>query len=371
MIKGDTVMYDVIISGYYGFDNSGDDAILAAIIDNLRDLRPDLKIVILSKNPARTKSAYGVDAVDRFNLFEVVRAIKNARLFINGGGNLIQDITSTRSLMYYLFTIHLAKKLGLKVMLYANGIGPVDRKISRALTSRVIDRVDMITLREEASLQELKSLGITRPEIVVTADPALGLQPADSREVAALWAQEGIETDRPMVGFSIRKWEGYGRYSVMIAELADHMVKTCGIRPVFIPMHFPDDLDVALDIVSKMKEKAAVIKNKYNVSQTLGMIDQMEMVLGMRLHALIYAVSLQVPVIGLIYDPKVEGFLEYVGQPSAGHVRELEAGALKKLAAAVWQDRSAIKAQLAARNGELKRKARQNAEIAVRLLESQ
>lgn len=368
-IEGDKLMYDVIISGYYGFDNSGDDAILMAIIDNLRSIRQDLRIVILSKKPDKTKSAYGVDAVDRFNLFEVLRVMKNAKLFINGGGTLITDITSTRSLMYYLATIHLAKKMGLKVMLYANGIGPVSGKINRMLTSLVINQVDVITLREDASQNELDSLGITKPEIIVTADPALGLIPADSTETGTLWAREGIETDLPMVGFSIRKWEGYEKYSSIIAELADYMVQTFGVKPVFIPMHFPSDLDVSLDIASKMREKAAVIKNRYNVTQTLGMINQMEMILGMRLHALIYAVSLQVPVIGLIYDPKVEGFLQYVNQPSAGHVKDLESAAVKRLVDEIWRSRSGIKTQLAAQNVELKRKARQNAEIAVRLLE--
>ncbi len=369
--EGDELMYDIIISGYYGFDNSGDDAILMAIIDNLRSLRQDLRIVILSKNPEKTRSAYGVDAVDRFNLFEVLRVMKNAKLFINGGGTLITDITSTRSLMYYLATIHLARKKGLKVMLYANGIGPVRGKLNRMLTSRVINQVDVITLREEASRKELDSLDITRPEIAVTADPALWLQPSPPEEIRSLWEQESITSELPMVGFCIRKWEGYDKYSNTIAGLADYMVRTFGVKPVFIPMHFPGDLDVALDIASKMTEKAAVMKNRYSVAQTLGMINQMEMVLGMRLHALIYAVSLQVPVIGLIYDPKVEGFLQYVNQPSAGHVKVLELETVKKLSAEIWEKRSQIKAQLALQNVQLKEKAYHNARIAIRLLDNQ
>ena len=98
-------MYDVMISGYYGFNNSGDDAILLAIINDLRKIKNDIRIVVLSKNPKDTAANYGVDSIDRFNIFEVMRTMGKTKLFLNGGGNLIQDVTSTRTLMNYLTTI--------------------------------------------------------------------------------------------------------------------------------------------------------------------------------------------------------------------------------------------------------------------------
>jgi len=367
--KGDKPMYDVMISGYYGFGNSGDDAILLAIIENLRKIKKDIRIVVLSKNPKDTASIYGVDSIDRFNLFKVISTMKKTRLFLNGGGNLIQDVTSTRSLVYYLTTIYLAKLMGLKVMLYANGIGPVAKRTNRYFTSKIIDRVDIITLREEASGLELKSLGVRKPEIRVTADPALGLEPAGSEEIEKLLQKEGIPADTPLIGFSIRKWRGYEAYSRIIAQVADYIEETYNVKSVFIPLHFPSDLAVAEDIASKMKHAPFILRNIYETDKILGIMKRMDLVLGMRLHALIYSVSLSVPVIGLIYDPKVQGFLEYVNQPWAGNVADLDLDSLKKLIDEVWSNKKEISQQLEKGNRLLKQKAYENAEIAIKLLE--
>jgi L-malate glycosyltransferase len=362
-------MYDVMISGYYGFNNSGDDAILLAIIDNLRSIKKDIRIVVLSKNPKDTAKNYAVDSIDRFNLLEVIKTMKRTKLFLNGGGNLIQDVTSTRSLMYYLSTIYLAKLIGLKVMLYANGIGPVSKSSNRYFTSRIINRVDVITLREEASSLELAALGIKNPEIIVTADPALGLEPACVEEIQSIFDQEEISDDRPLIGFSIRKWAGYDSYSKTIAQAADYMEEKYNVKSIFIPMHFPSDLSVAEDIASKMKHAPFILRNSYGIDKTLGIMKKLDMVLGMRLHALTYSVSLSVPLIGLIYDPKVQGFLEYVKQPSAGNVADLDLESLKKLIDDVWLNKAAIALQLKEGNHILKQKAYENAEIAIALLE--
>ena len=361
-------MYDILISGYYGFENSGDDAILMAILDNLRTYKKDIKILVLSKNPEETKRIYGVDTADRYNLNEVIKAIKSSRLFLTGGGNLIQDETSTRSLMYYLATIWMAKKLGLKVMLYSNGIGAIGKKANRLITSRIVNKVDVITLREEKSLKEIKSLNITKPQVIVTADPAFTLTPCKDEEASSILAAEGIIKDKPLIGVSIRKWKNFQGYLKQVAEASDYMIEKLGVQPVFIPMHYPHDVEICHRVASMMKHKAIIIENKYSVSQTLGIIKNMDMIIGMRLHALIYGASLQVPVLGLIYDPKVEGFLEYINQPSAGNVEDLNYEHLIKSIENVWDNRQQIKEELIVTKQLLMGKALQNAEIAIELL---
>ena len=362
-------MYDVMISGYYGFNNSGDDAILFAIIDNLRKIKKDIRIVVLSKNPKDTAAKYSVDSIDRFNLFKVIGTMRKTRLFLNGGGTLITDITSTRSLMYYLATIYLAKQNGLKVMMYANGVGPISKSLNRYFTSKILNLVDVITLREEASGLELEALGIRKPEIIVTADPALGLDAASSSEVEQIFSKEKIPADKPLIGFFIRKWTGYDEYSQVLAKAADYMTETYNAKPVFIPLHFPSDLAIAKDIASKMQQQPLIFEEMYSVDKLLGIMKRLELVIGMRLHALIYSVSLSVPVIGLIYDPKVQGFLEYVDQPSAGNVTELNYESLIRLMDQVWSNRSTVAEQLKAGNPQLRQKAFANAEIAISLLE--
>ena len=98
---------DVMISGYYGFHNSGDDSILKAMVDSLRSARPGIRILAMSNDPAETKAVYGIDAIHRFDLLGICRYLRKTRLLISGGGSLIQDVTSDKSLAYYLGIIFL------------------------------------------------------------------------------------------------------------------------------------------------------------------------------------------------------------------------------------------------------------------------
>jgi polysaccharide pyruvyl transferase CsaB len=360
--------YDVIISGYYGFKNIGDDAMLMGIIDSLKKYKSDVRAIVLSKDPVETKKLYGVDSIKRTSLGSVFKAMKNAKLFIYGGGNIIQDNTSTRSLFYYLGSIWLAKLMGLKVMFYANGIGPLNKKINMKLTKQIMNQVDTITLREKLSLEALICLGVDKPRIVLTADPALTVEMEPSTNIDKTFSKEGIELSGPYVGFSLRQWQGREKYEEVIAKTADYMIDKYGIKPVFIPMHNPGDLIVIESVVSKMKGKGYVIRKKYDVSQTMGIISKMEFLIGMRLHALIFAASLGIPIIGLVYEPKIEGFLQYVNQPSAGYVQHLEFDKLKELVDEFWHKRSEIAEQLKKDIIILKQKAFDSARIAVDLI---
>jgi len=364
--------YDAIISGYYGSGNIGDDAILTSIVNDLRTYKNDIRLLVMSRNPLETKKAYGIDSISRTSLTGILCAMKRSSLFINGGGSLIQDITSTRSLIYFLGTIWLAKKFRLKVMFYANGIGPVNKPDNRRLTQRIVNRVDVITLRENQSFEELSNLNISKPRIIVTADPALTIEPADSKEVGRIFDLEGIDRKGPFVGISARGWGEYQGYKDVIAAAADYMIEKYGVKCIFIPMHFPGDLAVTECISRRMKNGSFIIRNRYSGSSILGIIKRMEMLVGMRLHALIFAASAGVPMIGLEYEKKVGGFLEYINQAeqaSAGHVESLDPEALKGIIDNTWAARAQIRNHLAKITPELKDKALQNARIAVELIE--
>ncbi len=362
-------MYDIMISGYYGFKNSGDDAILMAIINNLRSHKEKVKILVLSKNPEETKKIYNVDSINRFNFYKIIKAMKKTRLFINGGGSLIQDITSTRSLYYYLSLIKLAQIMNVKVMVYANGIGPINKKNNRKTCKKVLNKVELITLREESSLIELKKLAITNPKIKITADPAITLEPVCEQTVNKMLKNEGITNITNLVAFSIREWKGHEKYIDTIANLADYMVEKYKITPVFIPMHHPKDLRIAKEIIKKMKHKAKVIEARYDVNAKIGLMTKMDLLIGMRLHALIFAASVGVPIIGLAYEPKVEGFLESVNQISAGHVTKLDYNKLIEIIDKVWENKEKIHNELQEAVILLKEKALYNAKMAIDLLE--
>ena len=356
---------DIIISGYYGLGNSGDEALLKSIVDNLKKLAPDIKITAMSGNAEHTRRTYGIDTVGRFNPFAVLKKMVGAKMLVSGGGSLIQDATSTKSLLYYLAIIAAAKFFGLKVMLYANGMGPIsDKNVPRV--TRTLNKVDLITLRENISLKEIERCHITGPRVEVTADPAYLLEPCPQERARELMTEFGAE--KAPVAISVREWRGAGPdFEEQIARTADMLAKQ-GYTPLFFPMQMARDLPVSLRIVEKMEARAAVISNELSVSEMLGVVRECGAVIGMRLHSLIFASAVNVPMIGIIYDPKIKGSMEYMNQRRYIEAAEVTADKLFAMAVDCLENSAAIKARLEKENAELRRKAEMNAVLALKLL---
>lgn len=360
--------YDIAILGYYGYRNSGDEAILKSIVHSLLKRDPDLSLVVLSRKPAETLRNNEVTAVNRFNLCHVIKVMKQSRLFLAGGGNLIQDNTSTRSIVYYLFMLRLAKRCKVKTMLFANGIGPINRRINWRSAAQVLDRLDAITLREPISYDELKKMGVTKPPIRITSDPAILLNPVPAEEVDRIMTAEGIPSDKPLIGISVRKWADLS-YLDKIAALGDYCVDRFGAHPVFIPMQHPSDLNVCEAIIKRMNHKASLIRNIYQPEELLGFIQRLTLMIGMRLHSLIYASNQTVPVLGLVYEPKVDAFLKEVAQPSAGTPLNMDFEQVCRLLDDLWYNREAMREKLAKARERLVELAQQNVDVALGLLE--
>lgn len=363
---------NVLLSGYYGFDNSGDDAILKAIVSDIRKKNRDIDIKVLSKNPEKTERMYSVKAINRFKLKEVYSAMKNADLFISGGGSLLQDITSTRSLLYYLALMKLAKFLRKPVMVYANGIGPIDGRMNRHFTRKILNRVDLITLRDESSrvfvVDELK---VKNKKIKVTADPVFTLQPSDEERVNQIFKSEDIPKDKKIIGISVRKWKLASNLTETMAKSIDEILKKYDVNVVLVPMHYPEDLEISEDINKLVTEAGSyVLKDKYPVEDIMGVINEFEMIVAMRLHSLIYAATMEVPMVGLSYDPKIEGILKSLSMEKILDVETFQVGELIDSIDYVWNNLDEIKGVLIHQDAELKRKALSNVEMALDLLEN-
>ena len=166
-------MYNILISGYYGFNNIGDESILRTVIDNLREKLPDVEITVLSQSPARTAEKYAVKAAQRMNLWDIFRSVWRCDMLLSGGGSLLQDATSSRSILYYLFILRLAQLLGKRTFIYSQGIGPINAPRNRRLTASVLRRADGIVVRDSKSRDLLLELGVPDLLIHVTADPVI------------------------------------------------------------------------------------------------------------------------------------------------------------------------------------------------------
>ena len=322
----------VLICGAYGKGNAGDDAILKAILAQLKAIDRDMPIYVMSHDPAQTRLCYHVGSVHVFDPFAFWPLMRKAKLFVSGGGSLIQNETSTRSLNYYLTTIRMAHAAGCRVMMYGCGIGPVSGEANRRHTARILNRcVDRITLREDLSRRELADMGVTKPKITVTADPALLLQPASGGAVDSYFLSNDLDPDGKYAMFVLRPWKNLSQHLQAIVDTADYVNKTYGLTPVFVALEPTRDLEINRTAASMLTCRTVVLPAPRDEQLTIGMMQKMRVIVSMRLHALIFASSVGAPLAAISYDPKVTGFMAYLGQQHCMELADVTKPALCQL----------------------------------------
>lgn len=354
--------YGVVICGAYGRGNAGDDGILLSMIRQLRRQDPDVPITVLSRRPRETSRMTGVRSIPIFNLFAAGRVMKRSQLYISGGGSLIQDATSSRSLWFYLASMRQARRAGCKVMMYGCGVGPVSHPANRRLAGRTIEKnVDLITLRDENSLDTLRSFGVENPEIHVTADPAL-LLGRDDAAADRYFRHNGLEAGEKYCMFCLRPWGG-SEHAEVFARAAEYAWEKYGMKPLFYPMEPRLDLEFSRQTAMNCKAPNQVLPPLETAEEICALVDRVDVVVSMRLHSLIFACSQDTPVVGVAYDPKVSGFMDYLGQKNYVALEDVTA---EKLCALI--DRAVEHTCDPERAERLREKAEQNGILAARYL---
>ena len=358
------------ISGSYGGLNLGDEAILTCAVEEVRRTVTDAEIVVFSRNAAHTKAAHAVDRVvepRQLNREEIGPEIRRLDLLLLGGGGLLFDGEVQR----YLREVQLAHELGVPTATYAVGVGPLDGEESRRAVAGALSRFDAVTVRELRARRLLEEIGVTRP-IAVTADPALLLTPQPFSE--EMLQKEGISRRRHLVGFSVREPGGAAPdlreidYHSLVANAADFMADRLDADLLFVPME-RGDIRHSHAVIARMAlaERAFVLRGEYGPREILGLMDHLDMVVGMRLHFLIFAAIARLPLIPLPYAAKVGGFLDDLGLP-ARVLREQHAGRLLASIDHSWDHRHTLRNTLEQRVPDLQRRARESMEIARRAL---
>ena len=323
----------VTVCGAYGRGNAGDEAILRSILAEIREADPDVPVCVVSRRPKETRMLHRVQAIHTFDLFGFRRLCRRTKLYLNGGGSLIQDATSRRSLWFYLFTLRAAKRRSVPVVMYGCGIGPVTRRGDRGLAAKTISRcADVITLREESSLTELKELGVSGPEVLLAADPSLTLPAAGPEETEGLMLAAGLEPAGDYAAFILRPWPGFEEKAAAFARAADGLCEKNGLRPVFLAIDRVKDVRAAELVAGQMKTEAVLLREPYGAEAMAGLLSRMRVVISMRLHGLIFAAGQGTPLVGVVYDPKVRSFLRYIGQERDIDLQDVTAEKLTELA---------------------------------------
>lgn len=302
----------IAISGYYGFGNAGDEAVLAGMLKAMRhasDITAD-DIAVLSGNPSSTASEHGVRAVPRAAMAQVKEAIRSADVLISGGGSLLQDVTSFRSLVYYLWVIRIAHRLRRPVAVYAQGIGPLRRPVSRWMVRRSLAGAAAISVRDEGSASTLRAIGLQRSDIRVTADPAFALDvPLDTQRTPV--PNAGSKASSPTVGIAPRPWPGFD--SERIAAATARGLSRRGITIALIPMQDPRDEALCAAAAGLSDGSAAHVICHGQYAGALAACSGVDVLIGMRLHALIMGAICGAAPVGVSYDPKVAALMGGLG----------------------------------------------------------
>ena len=365
-------MYNILISGYYGFDNIGDESILRTLIMSLREKIPDCSLTVLSHNPASTREKYGVEAVERMSPGAILRAVRQCDMLISGGGSLLQDVTSSKSIHYYLFIIRLAKLLGKKVFIYSQGIGPIDHAFNRRATARALKKADGIVVRDERSAKLLEQIGLPQERIVITADPVIRMKRPDRTVGREILARAGIKKDgRLTVGWAIREKNRDSTFVREITECIRWLRENYDAESVLIPFHYEEDREVCSVIAERTNGAAKCLSEKYLSEDMLSIIGNMDVLVGVRLHSMIYAAIMGVPIIGVSYDPKCTAFLNSVGLDSLSTRETFSAEAFKAEFARVLETGKEQTATVAENMRRLQKELDTNEEMIRDIMEGQ
>lgn len=371
-------VYRVGILGSYGGMNLGDEAILQCIVQELRRSVP-VEITVFSRNPEDTLERHRVERaipVRSLSRQEIMPEIERLDLFLFGGGGILFDA----DIRGYLREVMLAHELGVPVMVYAIGAGPLREAQSQALVRQALNRAAVVTVRDREAHKVLEDAGVHR-EIKVTADPAFLLQPEPLPRSSL--HKEGITNTRRLVGISVREPGPAApdisaeHYHSLLANAADYVVDRLDADLVFVPME-PQTLDLQHShaIISKMAcaRRATVLKGDYSSGQILSLVGRFRFALGMRLHFLMFAAMQHVPFVALPYAGKVLGFLEQLEalqQPFHRlPLQQVNTGQLIAYIDRSWDLRRELEARISQYLPPLHERARETNRLAVKLLQS-
>lgn len=282
-------MKKILISGYYGFDNFGDEAILGVLINHLRGN----DITVLSSNPEKTGRTHNVNSLNSFNPKLIVERLPKFDMLISGGGSLLQNVTSNKSLFYYCGLINIMASLKKDVVIFAQGIGPVKGFWGKLIVKSALKKCKYISVRDVKSQELLKSWGI---ESNLVCDPIFDLNlptPKRTRKV----------------GIQLRK------FASLTDELFDEIIKQVALRfsdreIELICFQDSEDEGISKVFLNKLKKKnptinANIIKNLTN-KEVIEKVSEYDYLIGMRFHACLLGLKYGIKTLAISYDPKVE-----------------------------------------------------------------
>lgn len=355
-----------LISGYYGFGNVGDEALLQILVAQLKTRYPLAAIDALSATPDETAHELGIAATPRWDQGAVRDAIAAADVVLSGGGGLFQNATSLKSLLYYAGIVRAALRAGKKTMVFAQSVGPLDFFGKQALRE-CCKGLTLATVRDERSRALLAPL-VPTAEVVRTADLAFLYDPPEPPPDLAD-AGLGAASD-PLVLVCARKTAHFNDGVAVLAAAVDRLTERYGARVAFVPFGGTPDAEAATAIIRKCRTKPMLVALD-GVDEIAAAIARARFVVGVRLHALIFAIRFGVPFLYVPYDPKVSGLIDdvrYPLDPLWAPGARTAPGRTEALVDDAWSRRDELAVRLARASAEQRGLAERNFEVLAELM---
>ena len=296
----------VLLCGYYGEHNLGDDALLATL---LALLPPSCRAVVTAQDQHQVREQFGVATCPRGQPVRVLLALVRARVLVLGGGSLLQDNTSRRSLFYYAGLILAARLMGRPVLLWGHGLGPLNACSSRLLARLSLHLAQGITWRDEQSAAMAAAWGIHAP---VGRDPVWSLPQRHNIHI----------TDGPTAGAICLCWRptpllnADGWHQLENQVIAD--AERYGSPVYLVPFHARQDTSLLRSCAVRFQAAGLVCRfwrppTPWHFMKGLAPV---RLVVAMRLHGVILAAMADRPLLALSYDPKVNAAATAMAIPS-------------------------------------------------------
>ncbi len=281
----------VMLSGYYGFENFGDELILSVLVSALKQW--DIQPIILSEHPKETEKTFQVESMPRMELHHIWSRMGEIDAFISGGGGLFQDATGPASPIYYGGLIEMARWRGLPIAFFGQGIGPLNTMLGEFLTKRALSNSDLIAVRDIKSHALVQELIQQKSNLI--ADPVWAWQPQSSLKSLP---KQGI-------GISIRPWAELGNDG--IDQIGEFLVRISNIQNIGVNLI---DCQAGFDILplarlEQFLKSRQIPYHWFSGANVLQGIAQSEAVIAMRFHVALVAAQMNIPLMALSYDPKV------------------------------------------------------------------
>lgn len=293
-----------VLCGYYGKGNSGDEALLATLLQMLPE---SVTPIVLSGNPEQTRQQYGVEVCDRNNSLAILSAFKDANAFIFGGGSLIQDSTSALSPVYYAGLMGLAQQMGLTTVAWSQGIGPLNRALTRWMARQTFSGCSEVSVRDGGSAQQLKDWNV---DCLLAPDPVWALD-AIPYEPLELPSPRIAVCLRPHPSLTPERLSRIGKALVSLQE-------SSGASILLLPFQPVQDRAIAQQLKAQIKDRAhgpCQIIEVEDPRYLKGIFQQVDMTISMRLHGLIMAAAEGNRCYALSYDPKINRLMEATEMP--------------------------------------------------------